>query len=1205
MDPHGKMKANPRLILILAAALGTGGSLAARADTEGPLIDVWHGTNQTYGVPGVTQRWMNVLGNVSDADGVDTLSYTLNGGTPVDLTIGPDTRRLADEGDFNVDIKREDLLVGANTVTITATDTLANVSTVDVTVNYVDDQVWPLDTTMDWATLSDVTEGAQMVDGLWTLDPGGVRTVQIDYDRVIALGDYSWTDYEVTVPITVHWLDPDGFLWPSVSPGCGLILRWRGHSEWDDAQPAWGYSPVGATLWYDWGMDGPVAMSSDRGFYESDDMTLQLGVTYMHKFRVETAGAQGTLYRSKVWEAGQPEPTQWMLEGIEPPGDYPSGSLLLVAHHVDATFGNVVMSSAQDSLPPSISDVNVIPGHSTAVISWTTSESASSRVDYGPTDAYEDGFVEVADLVTYHELLLEGLSPEQTYHYQITSEDLAGNPASTADATFLASGTAEPVGIVSDDFNAVALDTGIWTQTDPLGDTTLTMTDFQARFDLPADTAHVVDGTATSAPRIMQSIRNQNFDVTVGFDSLPVQEGQRFGILVSGYASTRLRLDVSHDGATARVGATAIVGAGETVFLDAPITTAGTLTLRSERVGDTWTLSYALDGAPEVVVGSFSFAMAAKAIGPFVGNEQGAGGVPAHTALVDYFFDTNAPIDPEDPDPCPGEPDVDTDGDGVRDCIDGCPNDINKTEPGVCGCGVADDDSDGDSVPDCIDQCPGEPDTDSDGDGVADCLDQCPGEPDTDTDGDQTPDCLDDCPLDPNKTTDVDTDGDGVLDCNDGCPGDIDKTDPGACGCGVPDDDTDGDTVPDCIDQCPGEPDTDTDGDGVADCVDQCPGSPDVDSDGDGVLDCNDGCPNDADKTDPGDCGCGVPDEDNNGNGISDCLETDTIDSDDFNAMTLDPQWTFVDPKGDCTLATNGFQVVIDVPGGDHHDVWSDGIDAPRILQDVDDVDFGMEVRYESIPAVQYQSQGVLVMQDGSHLIRLDFYYDGATTRLFGATFVAGSPTVRLNVLVGSATTAWNLRLLRQGDDWAVDYAIDDGNWIDAGTFTHTLQVASVGPYIGNAGVTAAQAPAYTGVIDYVFNSASPIDPEDPDGCPADPLKTDPGVCGCGTGDEDLDQDGVMDCEDDCPNTIPGIAVDAVGCPVNTVAADLDHDGDVDGADITLFQGCMTGYDIGPPAPGCVPADFEADDDVDLGDYASLQLCLSGEDQPVDTSCMD
>jgi hypothetical protein len=43
---------------------------------------------------------------------------------------------------------------------------------------------------------------------------------------------------------------------------------------------------------------------------------------------------------------------------------------------------------------------------------------------------------------------------------------------------------------------------------------------------------------------------------------------------------------------------------------------------------------------------------------------------------------------------------VDSDGDGVINPCDGCPNDPAKTAPGACGCGVPDTDSDGDGVAD-------------------------------------------------------------------------------------------------------------------------------------------------------------------------------------------------------------------------------------------------------------------------------------------------------------------------------------------------------------------------------------------------------------------------------------------------------------------------------------------------------------------------
>ncbi|MBN1492339.1 MAG: hypothetical protein JXA69_20670 [Phycisphaerae bacterium] len=76
--------------------------------------------------------------------------------------------------------------------------------------------------------------------------------------------------------------------------------------------------------------------------------------------------------------------------------------------------------------------------------------------------------------------------------------------------------------------------------------------------------------------------------------------------------------------------------------------------------------------------------------------------------------------------------------------------------------------------------------------------------------------------------TETDTDTVSVIVQNivDLCPDDPNKTEPGDCGCGVPDTDTDGDGVADCIDNCPTvfNPDqTDSDGDGVGDACSDCP----------------------------------------------------------------------------------------------------------------------------------------------------------------------------------------------------------------------------------------------------------------------------------------------------------------------------------------------------------------------------------------------
>ncbi|MCP3978153.1 MAG: hypothetical protein GY716_02320 [bacterium] len=281
-----------------------------------------------------------------------------------------------------------------------------------------------------------------------------------------------------------------------------------------------------------------------------------------------------------------------------------------------------------------------------------------------------------------------------------------------------------------------------------------------------------------------------------------------------------------------------------------------------------------------------------------------------------------------------GSQDGDTDGDGTWNCVDGCPDDPLKVEPGECGCGVPDADGDGDGVFDCLDLCPEDPDkvepglcgcnepddpTDTDYDGYADCIDQCPedpsktepgicgcGEPDHDSDSDGTPNCNDECPYDADRVepgvcgcgvSDVDTDGDGTPDCVDLCPDDPDKTEPGICGCVAPDVDSDGDGPLDCDDGCPHDPDkflpgecgcgvpeTDSDVDGAPDCVDDCPDNPLIivagscgcdapDSDGDGASDCDDGCPDDPQKVEPGLCGCGAPETDSDGDVTPDCVD--------------------------------------------------------------------------------------------------------------------------------------------------------------------------------------------------------------------------------------------------------------------------------------------------------------------------------------------
>ncbi len=92
---------------------------------------------------------------------------------------------------------------------------------------------------------------------------------------------------------------------------------------------------------------------------------------------------------------------------------------------------------APDTTAPVISSVTATGITDTsATITWTTDESADSRVDYGVDTSY-GSFGSNGSLLTTHSITLTGLGPTTAYHYKVTSSDGSGNSASSADLTFI------------------------------------------------------------------------------------------------------------------------------------------------------------------------------------------------------------------------------------------------------------------------------------------------------------------------------------------------------------------------------------------------------------------------------------------------------------------------------------------------------------------------------------------------------------------------------------------------------------------------------------------------------------------------------------------------------------------------------------------------------------------------------------------------
>ena len=148
---------------------------------------------------------------------------------------------------------------------------------------------------------------------------------------------------------------------------------------------------------------------------------------------------------------------------------------------------------------------------------------------------------------------------------------------------------------------------------------------------------------------------------------------------------------------------------------------------------------------------------------------------------------------------------VDTDGDGIGDNLDKCPNTPEGEIVDATGCASSEVDSDGDGVTDDLDLCPDTPaNTEVDEDGCSDFQ--------KDKDGDGVPDDLDLCPdttanaeVDEDGCADFqkDTDGDGVPDDQDICTDTPPNAEVNEDGCADFQRDTDGDGLTDDLDRCP------------------------------------------------------------------------------------------------------------------------------------------------------------------------------------------------------------------------------------------------------------------------------------------------------------------------------------------------------------------------------------------------------------------
>jgi hypothetical protein len=203
--------------------------------------------------------------------------------------------------------------------------------------------------------------------------------------------------------------------------------------------------------------------------------------------------------------------------------------------------------------------------------------------------------------------------------------------------------------------------------------------------------------------------------------------------------------------------------------------------------------------------------------------------------------------------------------------------------------------------------------------------------------------------------------------------------------------------------------------------------------------------------------------------------------SDDFHSTTLNTSlWTVVNPLGDGTVSLNGTHAVLTVPPTITHDGWMSGDQKLRIMQAINDVDFEVEAKFDS-PRFKFpdQAEGIIVENNSANYMRFEFIHDCNDTYIFAATIANNVPNAIIQTIIPDGSPSRWLRVRRVGSTWTESWSTDGLNYTVATTFTYALTVTKIGPAVTNSAINGNPAPAFTSYVDYFFNAASPIVPQD------------------------------------------------------------------------------------------------------------------------------
>jgi peroxiredoxin len=218
------------------------------------------------------------------------------------------------------------------------------------------------------------------------------------------------------------------------------------------------------------------------------------------------------------------------------------------------SLGLTVTAEASDVTAPQISSLAVSSiTSSSAVVTWTSDELATSYLEYGlETDVYSLN-KSSATLSTSHSLTPDNLGAGTTYYYRVCSTDAASNQGCTGENTFTtasATSTGSATATTTTTTTTTTTQTVIRTLTDKTAPSITITTDFDEPFEQPP----LITGRATDKSRIA----GVDYSTDGGVNWLPVDE-----IISPGATSTEFSFvpEIFDDG-NYEIAVRAIDGAG-------------------------------------------------------------------------------------------------------------------------------------------------------------------------------------------------------------------------------------------------------------------------------------------------------------------------------------------------------------------------------------------------------------------------------------------------------------------------------------------------------------------------------------------------------------------------------------------------------------------------------------------------------------------